>query len=331
MENSKNEHIVEKTIRLLAVDPIHVGIGRDRIGRVDMPIVRTPETGIPKIPGTAINGACRHFADLRLRMAGKRSTSAGQKFKAEEEEINGKTVKLKQSQCPVCLTFGYTDEEESSQEGFLSIKDAHIMLFPVRTCLGTTWVTTPDRLKKFIPGIEIKPDNLPFSFLRPDGGSLDIGWYLMQANKVPTNLSVSLNKLYFNDLPARKLTVVDEKSFSFVVNDNLEVRTGIAINPDTGTVEEGALFRFEAIPRGTYLAFEVALKPNWTERFSKAFTELTPALWFKMDTDLITQWSDKTKYTPWSVFALAEEGLLKLGLGGMTTRGFGRLSWDFQK
>lgn len=36
----------------VALDPIHIGAGGYRLGRVDMTIVREPGTQLPKIPGT---------------------------------------------------------------------------------------------------------------------------------------------------------------------------------------------------------------------------------------------------------------------------------------
>jgi CRISPR-associated protein Cmr4 len=47
---------------LLAVDPVHVGTGGYRLGRVDNSIVREPGTKVPKIPGTSLHGAIRSYA-----------------------------------------------------------------------------------------------------------------------------------------------------------------------------------------------------------------------------------------------------------------------------
>jgi CRISPR-associated protein Cmr4 len=43
----------------LAIDPIHVGTGGARLGRVDSTIVRDPATQIPKIPGSSLAGVYR--------------------------------------------------------------------------------------------------------------------------------------------------------------------------------------------------------------------------------------------------------------------------------
>lgn len=38
---------------LMTTDPVHIGTGGYRLGRVDNSIVREPGTRIPKIPGTS--------------------------------------------------------------------------------------------------------------------------------------------------------------------------------------------------------------------------------------------------------------------------------------
>jgi CRISPR-associated protein Cmr4 len=45
--------------------------------------------------------------------------------------------------------------------------------------------------------------------------------------------------------------------FGTLVNDNMEVRTLVSIDPETGAAKDTALFTYEAIPRGALLWFEV--------------------------------------------------------------------------
>jgi CRISPR-associated protein Cmr4 len=66
-----------KTVRflLMTTDPVHVGTGGSRLGRVDNSIVREPGTRLPKIPGTSLSGAIRQYAAYR----NGRRECAGQK------------------------------------------------------------------------------------------------------------------------------------------------------------------------------------------------------------------------------------------------------------
>jgi CRISPR-associated protein Cmr4 len=48
----------------LALDPVHVGAGGGRIGRVDLTIVRDPVTRVPKIPGSSLAGVYRTYVAM---------------------------------------------------------------------------------------------------------------------------------------------------------------------------------------------------------------------------------------------------------------------------
>ena len=45
---------VEHKLLFLTLDPVHIGTGGYRLGRVDLSIVREPGTDLPKIPGTSL-------------------------------------------------------------------------------------------------------------------------------------------------------------------------------------------------------------------------------------------------------------------------------------
>jgi CRISPR-associated protein Cmr4 len=53
----------------MAVDPIHVGAGGGRLGRVDQSIVRDPVTRVPKIPGSSLAGVYRAYAAMAKNKA----------------------------------------------------------------------------------------------------------------------------------------------------------------------------------------------------------------------------------------------------------------------
>ena len=90
--------------------------------------------------------------------------------------------------------------------------------------------------------------------------------------------------------------IVSDKLFSHIVNDNLEVRTSVKIDPQTGAASDKALFTYEAIPRGTVIGFEIATDSR------------------QNDTGNIDSLIEST--FPY---------LKLLGIGGLGTRGFGRV------
>jgi CRISPR-associated protein Cmr4 len=82
----------------------------------------------------------------------------------------------------------------------------------------------------------------------------------------------------------------------------------VAIDPATGSAEEGALFTYEALPRGTVLVWEM------TCRNPKHF---------KIDNSGVTAVESPEKVA--DVVAGAYSYLEHLGIGGMGSRGMGRL------
>ena len=51
----------------ISLDPVHIGAGGYRLGRVDNTIVRDPATDIPKIPGTSLAGVIREYSTIYLK------------------------------------------------------------------------------------------------------------------------------------------------------------------------------------------------------------------------------------------------------------------------
>ncbi len=266
----------------LCLDPVHIGTGGYRLGRVDMSIVREPATGIPKIPGTSLAGVVRAYAEM-----------------AKNENPSLPDIKI---------VFGTTDEEPARQ-GMLRFFDVQIVLFPVSSQLGTVWVSTAERLKQWLPPAEGTEILLPES---PQDEYMDkvialkgidtqrpinLGWLLLEVEpaketEVKRHLPLSLSFV-------ERLAVVSEKIFHHLVNDNLEVRTSVVIDDQTGAAEPGKLFTYEAIPRGTVMGFEIASDHRRKDNVSE---------------NEINRLLEKAF------------GTLKiLGIGGMGTRGFGRL------
>lgn len=93
---------------LQAIDPIHPGAGGYNLGRVDNSVIRDPATGLPKIPGTEVHGADRHYAadlfaehpNVTVRIGASQSPFSQRKACAGQGGHCGK--------CPICYTFGYT-------------------------------------------------------------------------------------------------------------------------------------------------------------------------------------------------------------------------------
>lgn len=304
----------------MTLDPVHIGTGGYRLGRVDNSIVREPGTKIPKIPGTSLHGAARSYAAQLYETP----WAAGQK-QEKPGDINADL-----SSHPVCYTFGYlgksqnNGDEGKNYSGVVNIFDAHVLLFPVHSMLGAVWVSTKERLEDAGFKVNIEPDTwrdddkdigIAALWNKSDEQSIDrlnLGWLMVSiTGKVTITPSDDCNWQGEQRWKAiNKIVLIQDALFSQVVNSDLEVRTSVAINPETGAAEEGALFTYEAIPRATFLTAEVVL-----DDYRHAFPNITKTL---SGGDI---WNDSLDVVK-TGFRMIEW----LGVGGMGTRGFGRMA-----
>ncbi|MGI9212367.1 MAG: type III-B CRISPR module RAMP protein Cmr4 [Methylococcaceae bacterium] len=287
------------TLFLYALDPTHIGAGGYRLGRVDMTVMRDAATQLPKIPGTSLSGVTRAAAIYSLQDANERK-KARDYARATLDEQNKKHPHSG-SEDPIARIFGYAegDQAGSSRIGMVSFRDAEIFAFPVPTMLGPRWVTTPFLLERAGCTLKTKPASEEQVYLQ--GGKaqrLNLGWLLLEAQPTsipfPEHLLENPGMTYIKD----HLILVHENLFPALVNANLETRTSVSIDFETGSYADGALFTYEAMPRGTLY------------RGQLDFDDLRfPDLYHPGKT-------------------VVEHGLelgCALGIGAMTTRGFGRM------
>jgi CRISPR-associated protein Cmr4 len=123
----------------------------------------------------------------------------------------------------------------------------------------------------------------------------------------------------------KKIVIVKDSLFSQIVNSNLEVRTSVAINPETSAAEDGALFTYEAIPRATFLTAEVVLDDYRREQEEWHFKQIKETGKKKED-DTPKQLPGDPWGDPLDVVKAGFQMIEWLGVGGMGTRGFGRMA-----
>lgn len=267
----------------ISLDPVHIGAGGYRLGRVDNTIVRDPATDIPKIPGTSLAGVIREYSTIYLKET-ERSDE-----KSVDEEIDN--------------LFGNPD-----RQGALRFYDAQIVLFPVSSIKGTIWITTKNLLSDWLSGnkelikkIGDLTDGEVLLLKGINAENINLGWLLFDVvnRKKGINFDNEINLHYELKDKIKRVAVVSDSVFSQLINNNLEVRTSVRIDNQTGTAEQGGLFTYEAIPRGTVFGFEMIID--------------------KRRQDEIDNWDE--------VLDGALNYTKLLGIGGMGTRGFGRVSF----
>lgn len=273
-----------------ALDPIHIGTGGYRLGAVDNTIVREPATGIPKIPGTSFAGVIREYATI-WKMENDNECKS---ISNEKEKRDCAEGKIKQY-------FG-----DENKQGMLRFYDGQIIFFPVASIQGTVWITTKELLEYWFGelkdehGKKIKiPDGINDKAYVIKGENiknpLNLGWVLLKIERGQNGIDVPLPSQLGQWV--KRIVMVSDKLFSQIVNDNLEVRTSVRIDPKTGTAAEGALFTYEAIPRGTIIGFEVGIDMRKDGNEEPAVNLIKNSFLY----------------------------LKLLGIGGFGTRGFGRI------
>jgi len=221
--------------------PVHMGTGQS-VSYVDLPIQRERHTSFPVLWSSGIKGVIRDLASRKWN---------------NKEKVE--------------LIFG-PESEGSEFASCISITDAKILLYPVRSLRGVfAWITCPlvlRRLKDDIISVGLNNDLNISEFLNvTDGEALVFGNDLIVKDKDEVvleefvfkaekkelgGLEEFLNSLLPNNELTSKLkehlVIVSDNVFKDFVNYAVEVRTRIRIDQAKGTVKDGALFSEELIP-----------------------------------------------------------------------------------
>lgn len=288
----------------ITLDPLHIGAGGYRLGRVDNTIIRDAATGLPKVPGSSLAGVVRSYAALTLR-------NEDDKLEAMLCATATGAAKGNCGKCKVCKLFGYasTGDKSSSRMGLLRFYDGRIIAFPIRTLHGPVWVASPSTLLSVgvtlseLPGEEELLVSFPVKPAQGDRQArLNFGWLYMPVREMKAKDELAgVCAQLGNIMPDAQIAVAPDWLFAEIVNSGLEVRTSVSIDPKTGAADDGKLFTYEAIPAATLLAFDIA-----------------------MDADRMAEHGEDASEAE-AIVKTALDQCAMLGMGGMTTRGFGRI------
>lgn len=232
--------------------PLHAGSGRS-LGVVDLPIQRERTTGYPIVQASSIKG--------RLR--------------AESKGMNG------MQDAEHLAIFGPETGNASDHAGALSVGDARILLFPVRSLAGVfAWTTSVGVLARFLrdaQAVGVKPGwQLPCepdaekSLVNGDkltaGSSIVLEEFSFEPDKSQANTIKDIgnwladNALprgdeykYWRDQLPEKLCILPEDAFRDFVQYATEVQTHIKLDETTKTVKDKALWTSESLPTDSLL------------------------------------------------------------------------------
>jgi CRISPR-associated protein Cmr4 len=248
---------------------LHAGSGTS-LGAVDLPIQRERMSGLPMVQGSGIKGALREQTkDLWKK---DQQEDAWKKSEGYDLWVN---------------LFGHEPpadppqpEEQEMFAGALTLTDARLLLLPLRTVVGGwAWATCPmilDRLRRDLdtvrdPDVDVGPLDI-----QEDGALVGTKCTVCAGNALliedlefasQPSSAVDALAAWLKDhaLPGApgygafkerlpgQLVILHDTDFTFMAEHATEVVTRIRIDPNTGTVANGALWTEESLPAETLL------------------------------------------------------------------------------
>ena len=266
---------------LHAQTPMHPGSGT-ALGVVDLPVQRERHTQWPIIPGSSLKGvirdACREQAKTRH---------------------DGKRKQANENDPDLVAAFGPGKVDDgTSHAGALSLTDARILAFPVRSLKGVfAWVTCPAVLTRLNRDLAIA-GHQPIGKLPAFASAAqevvacqERGPLLLEDEKMvleefeftrSTNADevadwVAGHAVADTDTQARvksHLAVISDNDFGHFVRHATEVVARVGLDYERKTVKPGALFYQEFLPAETLFYSVVFASPSRKEEHAKTASDM---------------------------------------------------------
>lgn len=250
-----------RLITIRTVSPLHIGAGQGTAA-IDSPILRDAITQIPYIPATSLKGAIR----------GTYRDAAQPKNPHARQQTD-------------CLFGALVEHDRGTREagdaGALMFGDARLLLFPVRSFAGIfAWVTSPLLINRFLQDLQERqesPNNLiqrcseltrdqcwvpqqSMLFHKPDNVIIH-DYHMVSINQqsakslqaIYEQLKKNLSTVMSAEELDQHICIVSDEILIRLVKTCTEVNAHIRIDPETGTVGEGALWYEESLPADTVL------------------------------------------------------------------------------
>lgn len=227
--------------------PLHAGSGTS-LGIVDLPIQRERTTGYPMVQASGLKGCLREVTQKR-----------------DERKTR--------------IVFGPEPGKAHEHAGAISVGDARILLFPVRSLLGVfAWVTSKDVLARFKRDAHAAGLKVDWAPVGPsaDNEAIVAGDVLVSDGKIvleefafATKYADSVQRIadwissnalptgdeygYWREALPKRLVVLPENAFRDFVQFSTEIISRTRLDDVTKTVAGGALWTEEHLPSDTLL------------------------------------------------------------------------------
>ncbi|GAB4343877.1 MAG: type III-B CRISPR module RAMP protein Cmr4 [Flammeovirgaceae bacterium] len=287
-----------KPLFLICETPLHVGSGSD-LGIVDLPIQRERHTNFPKIESSSLKGALREAFESELVLSEQNDKNAKDNltkinkiFGFDDGELGIDVKKRFSAKEYLKDTF----KENSQFSGCVSVTDARLLLFPVKSLYGVfAWITCPRVIKKFIADLELAGMKGAVPEINVSKVSIGQKSTILNGNEIyleeflfknpdkkqeidklgewlATNVFAGLDK-YWQEKIKTDIVVLDDNDFRDFVTLATEVITRTKINNETGTVQQGALFSEEYLPAESVMYSLAMFSDEFTGKADKMTAE----------------------------------------------------------
>ena len=264
-----------------ALTALHPGSGT-ALGTVDLPVQRERHTGWPTIAGSALKGILRDAC---------RELHKGSGTRTEADALDA-----------VTQLFGPPTANNDAHAGALSITDARLLAYPVRSLKGVfAWVSCPAVLCRAARDADLVGDKTPdappavsqgqvlavkdspclidgtkllleeFPFTRETTGDSSAWAKWIADSLLPSGDHYTATRERF----LKCFAVLADDDFTHFVKYATEVTARIGLNYDTKTVKDGALFYQEFLPTES-LFYAVALVNESRSKQKATAADLLP-------------------------------------------------------
>lgn len=228
------------------ISPLHAGSG-NALSAVDLPIQRERHTNWPHVQASALKGALRaHFRDFN------------------EEKANFPSARFL---CNIIFgsdsqdSWDSNNNEEESLPGAISVSDARLLAFPVRSNFAPfVRITSPaviERLKKDLEFADYSSDITVPSV--ENNKALALNWDINNQRCIIEDAVVEIEgpikidaiNNFINE--KHRVLIVSDAMYDYCISSCTEIQAQIKIDADTGTTQDGSLRYQELLPSDSIL------------------------------------------------------------------------------
>jgi CRISPR-associated protein Cmr4 len=290
MPNPDNANWAGTLLGIHALTALHPGSGT-ALGTVDLPVLRERHTHWPTIAGSALKGilrdACRNHIAQRADLDSlPRHDDEGDRRGRRE----GGDRKKADATLELNVLFGPPTEGADKFGGALSVTDARLLAFPVRSLRGVfAWVSCPHALDRLKRDAELAGLPVEWKIPQPESEKAAVNAlgcpcligddrllleefeFVRDKNLTTGPLAEWISRHLlspgdaFADTRARfekQFVVLHDDDFTHFARHATEVMARVGLNYDTKTVKQGALFYQEFLPPETLMYSMVLASPS---------------------------------------------------------------------